>query len=282
MLIIDSHAHVYGDDDSRWPPIANPTRPPDGSGTFARLQSLSRENGVSGICAVQPGTFYGWDNRFICGLARAFPNRVAAICSLDPDDSKSYERFKRYVRSYGVRGLRSYPASDGHLNHPGVLELWRAAEEEGITISVFVRHDQAEELFRMVENHAHQPIVIDHCFITKPDGAWRRSLKSMLRLARFPNTYAKLSFLPLGSVEDYPFRDMHEPCKGIIAAFGADRCVWGSNYPCELWTPKSSYAQNLRLFTHELGLRDAERLAILGQTANRLWFRDKLTHPASL
>ena len=128
----------------------------------------------------------------------------------------------------------------------------------------------------MLEKFPRQPVVIDHCLITEPNSESNRVIEDMLRLARFPNTYAKLSFLPLGSVEEYPFRDMHEPCKRIIAGYGADRCVWGSNFPCELWTPKSSYAQSLRLFTHELGLGEAARDAIFGQTARQLWFRDKL------
>ena len=27
---------------------------------------------------------------------------------------------------------------------------------------------------------------------------------------------------------------MHEPCRKIIAAYTPDRCVWGSDFPCEL------------------------------------------------
>ncbi|HEV2498151.1 MAG TPA: amidohydrolase family protein [Terriglobia bacterium] len=276
MLIIDAHAHVYSDNDSRYPPVPNPVRPPGETGSFLKLQAISKSNGVEGICIVQPGTFYRWDNRFLCDLSKAFFRHTSGICSLDPDDSNSCRRLKRHVKQSGVRGLRSYPAADGHLNHPGVRALWKAAGEEGITINVFIGSDRVDELAQMFEIFPRQPVVIDHCLISQPNGELNRAIENMLRLAKFPNAYAKLSFLPLGSAEEYPFRDMHDPCMRIIAAFGADRCVWGSNFPCELWTPKSSYAQNLRLFTYELGLQDAAREAILGQTASRLWFRDKL------
>lgn len=276
MLIIDAHAHAYADNDNRYPPIANPVRPPDATGSFSRLQAISKDNGVAGICIVQPGTFYRWDNRFVCDLSKAFPRHTSAICSLDPDDSNSYRRLKQHVKQSGVRGLRSYPAADGRLNHPGVHALWKAAGEEGIVINVFVSSDKTDELAQMLEKFPRQPVVIDHCLITKPDGELNRAIEHMLRLAKFQNAYAKLSFLPLGSAEEYPFRDMHVPCKKIIEGYGADRCVWGSNFPCELWTPKSSYAQHLRLFTHELDLSDSARDAILGQTACRLWFRGKL------
>ena len=65
---------------------------------------------------------------------------------------------------------------------------------------------------------------------------------------------------------------MHAPLRRVIAAFGPERCVWGSNFPNALWSKGSSYADNLRLFTHELGLNEDEQRAILGTTAMGLWF----------
>jgi predicted TIM-barrel fold metal-dependent hydrolase len=75
-----------------------------------------------------------------------------------------------------------------------------------------------------------------------------------------------------GSAQQYPFRDMHPSCHEIIAAYGPARCVWGSDFPCELWCPKATYAQHLRVFTHELGLEASARRQILGETPRRLWF----------
>ncbi|HYM13924.1 MAG TPA: amidohydrolase family protein, partial [Bryobacterales bacterium] len=71
----------------------------------------------------------------------------------------------------------------------------------------------------------------------------------------------------------YPCRDMHQTCLQVIEAFGPQRCVWGSDFPCELWTPRVTYAQGLRIFTHDLPLKDEARQAILGETARRLWFQ---------
>jgi len=276
MLIIDSHAHIYAEDDVRYPSIDKPIRPPGKSGTVGTLEALAKKNHVAGICIVQPGTFYRWDNRFICDVSKGRPKDMAGVCALDPDDAYSSELLNGYVTQYGVRGLRSLTASDGHLDHPGVQALWRKAEELGITVNVFVTRDKADELARMLEKFPRLPVVIDHCLIPKPSPDLPTILADMIRLAKFPNAYAKVSFLPLGSVEEYPFRDMHEPCRRIIAAYSPERCVWGSSFPCELWTPKSNYAQNLRLFTHEMRLANAAKENILGRTAQILWFRDKL------
>ena len=63
-----------------------------------------------------------------------------------------------------------------------------------------------------------------------------------------------MTFIPTGTDKVYPCPDMHEPCRRVIAAFGPDRCVWGSNFPCELWNPKVTYDQHLAIYTRELGL----------------------------
>ncbi len=274
MLIIDAQTHVYSDDNNQYPSVPNPILPPDGYGSLSQLQFLAEQNGVTGLCVVQPRSCYGWDNQHICDIVKSSPKRMAAICSLDPDDSTSYETLGRYLRDYGIRGLRVYPASDGHVTHPGVWELWRAAGERKITINVLIDIQQVDELVLTLEKFPEQRVVIDHCFITKPSADVGCALKEMKRIARFSNTYAKLSFLPLGSNEEYPFRDLHDACKSIIEWFGAERCVWGSNFPCELWTPRSNYSQSLRLFTHEVSLCKAAREAILGKTAHDLWFRE--------
>ena len=88
----------------------------------------------------------------------------------------------------------------------------------------------------------------------------------MLRLSRHKNLHAKLTFLPTGSTTGYPCADMHAACLKIIDAFGPERCVWGSDFPSDLWTPKVSYAEHLKIFTEALplkiqpGLRFWERL----------------------
>jgi len=81
-----------------------------------------------------------------------------------------------------------------------------------------------------------------------------------------------LSYLVTGSAEEYPFRDMHPSCKQIIQAFGPDRCIWGSDFPCELWCLKATYQQHLQVFTKELGLDEETKQKILGTTPKRLWF----------
>ena len=276
VLILDTHAHIYSEDETRYPPAQKPLRPPGASGSLASLKRVTQANGVAGVCIVQPTTFYGWDNRFICDTAAAAPNWTAGVCTLDPDDPHSPGLIQHYVKKYGIRALRSYPAKDRKLDSAAVSSLWKACGEIGITINVLCNREHAGGLARMLEKFKRQPVVIDHCLNLKAGPDHDATLSEMLRLARYPNAHAKLTILATGSAEEYPFRDMHESCRAIIRAYTPDRCVWGSDFPCELWTPKATYAQNLRLFTEELGLNAATKEAILGKTARRLYFRGKL------
>ena len=272
MPIIDTHAHIYSEDDSVYPPVSLPRRPPGTSGSLTRLEKVTKENGVSGACIVQPSTYYGWDNRYICDTAARTPVWTAGGCTLDPDNPESPALLRSMAMQYGIRALRSHPARDGRMDSPGVDALWQAAGETGLTVNVLCGRNNTDALARLLERHPRQQVVIDHCLNLKAGTEMEGIVSDMVRLAGYPNAHAKLTFLPTGSLEEYPFRDMHEPCRRILAAYSPGRCVWGSNFPCELWTPRSDYGQNLRVFQRELGLDERTQRAVLGATAQRLYF----------
>ena len=272
MLIIDCHAHIYSEDEKKYPTIDKPYRPPQGTGTLKHLRREMKQAGVKFVTAIQTSTFYRWDNRFTADSSRANPDWMAGVCTLDPDDPHSPGLLDQYARDYNVRGMRSIPAGDGKLDHPGVLKLWETAERLGIVINVLVNRDKSEELSALLKRLPKLKVVLDHCLNIKAGDELNATVADVVKLARHTNLYAKLTFIPTGTAEEYPCRDLHDACRSVIAAFGPARCVWGSDFPCELWCPKVTYAQHLKIFTHELGLDDRSQEAILGKTAKELWF----------
>ena len=58
----------------------------------------------------------------------------------------------------------------------------------------------------------------------------------------------------------------------VLAAFGPDRCMWGGNFPAELWHPKLTYAEHLAVLRDQICTSDAEREAVLAATPLRVWF----------
>lgn len=272
MLIIDTHAHIYAPDEKRYPPIDKPLRPPGGKGSVEDLRREIQASGVRAVCAIQTSTFYRFDNRYICDGARAHPEWIAGVCTLDPDDPHSPGLLQQFVRDERIRGMRSIPAKSGQLNHPGVRALWKTGLEQGIVINLLIDRDKAAEADSLLKEFSGLRVVLDHCLNLKAGRDSQSTLADVLRLSRHKNLHAKLTFVPTGSTTGYPCADMHEACLKIINAFGPERCVWGSDFPCELCTPKVSYAEHLKIFTQDLPLTDSARSQILGETARRLWF----------
>lgn len=272
MKYIDAHTHVYSDDDLRYPSVQNPVRPPGDSGTISSLKKLAEANNISKVCVLQPSSFYGWDNRFVCELGLTDPEFIATICTLNPDDAATPSLLAELKSRYQIRGIRSVPASDGNIDHPGVRALWKACCEHDLTIDLLTRYGNAPQVAKLVAEFPDARCVIDHCLFLASDPDKDRTMAAMLDLARYPNVFAKLSFVPLGKTGVYPYSDLHEPCLKLIEAYGSERCLWGSNFPAELWTPNSSYRQNLELFTVDLGLSAAVLRDILWNTPLDLWF----------
>jgi predicted TIM-barrel fold metal-dependent hydrolase len=163
MLIIDCHAHIYGEDEAAYPPLENPLRPPQGTGTLAHLKREMAAIGARYATAIQTSTFYRWDNRFTADAARANRDLLVGVVTLNPDDPRSPEMLATYVNDYNVRGMRSIPAESGRLDDPAVDRLWGTAERLGIVINVLVNRDKRGEVEALAARHPQLPIVIDHC-----------------------------------------------------------------------------------------------------------------------
>lgn len=278
MNITDCHAHIYSADLARYPMIENPLPPPAGTGTVEHLVREMAAAGVERAVAIQTSSAYQWDNRFLTDSARANAPWMVGVCTLDPENDASPELLRRYAAECNVRGMRSVPAGRGpgvagHLDHPGVDALWSMAEREELVINVLIQVNLADELEIMLRRHPNLAVVLDHCMYPKGrDGLTGETIRRVLALAAYPNLHAKLTWLVDSSDGEYPFDDTYPLLRAVIDAFGPERCLWGSDFPCELWTPKADYQQAYDLFANQLGLSESEKQAILADTPGRLWF----------
>jgi predicted TIM-barrel fold metal-dependent hydrolase len=277
LLVIDCHAHLYSADAVKYPPGARPPlTPPRGTGTVEHLRRLTKKAGVRFVNCTQPRSYYRYDNRFTADTARANRDWMVGVVNLDPDDPGSPALLEKYVRQSNVRGLVSVTGKEGRFDAPVVVRLWEVASRLGVVINLNINPPEVEGVEAMLGRFPKVRVALDHT-LNMTARNLDRTLPAARRLAKHRNVYTKLSFLPTGSAEKYPFRDLHDACREVIRAFGPGRCVWGSNFPCELWCKNlrqepSTYAQHLRLFTHELGLDPATREAVLGKTARALWY----------
>jgi L-fuconolactonase len=275
MLIIDCHAHITSPDEQRYPPRANkPLRVPTGTGSLDELRQTSLANGVSAVRAVHTVSFYDYDNRYLVDAAKLNSNWVAGVCTLEPDDPHSPGLMEEYIADYGVKTLRSTPGNKRTtFDHDGVRKLWKICADRGATVDIFLmRPDHVESAEVLLREFTDMPIGFCHCMDLKPGPLYDRVLGEVLRLSKYKNLYAKVDFISTGTEQGYPGDDLHEAVLKIIDTYGPERCVWGSNFPNSLWTPKVTYAEHLRIFTEALGLSEDVKAQVLGETARRLWF----------
>jgi len=271
-MIVDTHAHVYSPDEDSYSPIPNAYRPPVPTGTVEDLRKEMEVSGVDRAVLIQTSTFYRWDNQFTCDTSAESRDWAVGVCNLDPDDPSSTDILGTLVRKYNIKGLRSIWEVYGRPDHPGIRRLWSEASKLGIVVNALVPLQLSDELSNLLDKYQDLRVVLDHSMSLKAGPLYNITLAKVLDLARHPNLYAKITFLPWGSAEQFPFADMHDACKRIIEAYGPERCLWGSNFPTALWAPKVTYAEDLWVFRQKLGLNRYEQESILGKTAESLWF----------
>ena len=278
LIVVDTHAHIYSEDEQQYPKIEQPLRPPPGTGTIEHLTREARANGIARVVVVQTSTAYRWDNRLIADTVRTHHAWTTGVCTLNPDDPDSPAVLARLVHEDGVRGTRlgGDPGRDPAFGHADHRRMFEAARQVGAVVCVLLDASYASGLAAMLEHFPDVPVVLDHCLNLKAMAGVPAHdnpiLRAVVALAQFPNLYAKLTFAVTGSSEPFPCQDTHDLVRAVIDAFGPDRCMWGSDFPCELWCPKVTYGQHLAIFTSYLELSAAVQRAVLGGTADRVWF----------
>ena len=286
MQIVDTHAHIYHPDRTRYPMRDEPLCPPQGTGDVGHLQCDMQAAGVVRAVLVQTGTAYRWDNRLLADTALAHSDWAVGVCTLDPTAGESVAELERLVAGFNVKGLRIEPArfSDptseipgGVFDHPGAGRMWSAAERLGVVVCAHIQSQFTAQLAKWLSRYPGVPVVLDHAAYPRAaEGIASETVTRVAALARFPNLHIKLTFSVTGSEEAFPFRDMHPILMRLIDAYGPERCMWGSDFPCELWLrDKATYQTHLALFTEVLGLSASEQQAILQDTPMRIWFSDR-------
>ena len=275
MTIVDTHAHIYHEDETLYPKKNNPYLPPKGLGTIEHLKKEVADNDIGRVVLVQTGSAYQWDNRLLADTARDNADWAVGVCTLDPTSEESLDTLARLVAEFNVKGLRMEPTktSPEVYDHEGAHRLWQKARELDVVICAHIQSRFTHELANLLKAYPDVPVVLDHAAYPKAaEGVDSETVSRVLDLAAFQNLHVKLTFAVTGSDEGYPFDDMKAIVKQIVGAYGADRCMWGSDFPCELWLKKSTYAQHLDLVREAWDLSVGEQQAILEVTPMRIWF----------
>ena len=268
-MIIDTHVHFWKYDKKRDAWITDDMKILKQDHLPAHLIPTLKRNGVDGCVAVQAGQSE-YETHFLVELAKTHTEIKGVVGWTDLQSKNVEERLQFFSQYNSIKGWRHVVQSepDDFLLREDFQNGIRALAPFNYTYDILIYHYQLKPALEFISKFPDQKFVIDHC--AKPDigkkniDEWRILIKEM---AQHPNVYCKLSGLftetkwkQWSAADFYPYLDT------VFEAFGADRLMFGSDWPVMLLSGiyvqwKSLLEKYMENFVEE------DRLKVLGENA---------------
>lgn len=269
--MIDTHAHAWVLEPERypWAPLLAQAPIPPAAVPCELLLEQMQAAGVRQTVLVQPSS-YGLDHGYLLDTLERFPDRFAGVVLTDPARVDVAAALRELAPRPGVRGVRLHLLDDGHAAalEPAIAIVTRAVADAQLVLTLQAKPRFHPLAARVAQAAGDVPVVLDHVGLVPPSDTG--ALDALLRLSELPNLYLKVSGLEALSQLGHPFRDCWPSLHSVAAAYGADRLMWGSNFP---HVRKACSYEDVRtafdLCFAYLGERERQQIA--QGTAERLW-----------
>jgi len=277
MDVFDIHTHVISGDTARYPfaPLGGK------QSEWSKRAPLAAEDligemdraGVARSAVVQASTAYGYDNSYLADCVAGHPTRFTGVFSIDMFAADACEQLDRWMRA-GLTGMRLFttgstsPGQAAWLADPRTFPAWERAEAMRLPVCLQMRAEGVPDLLKLLERFRNVPIILDH--LARPvlsGGPPYDAAKWLFDLAPWPNLYLKLTSRTVEQASAGASTSAAFFPK-LVAAFGADRIAWGSNFPAHEG-PLSRLTEEAR---HALScLSQADQASIFSGTAAKLY-----------
>lgn len=215
---------------------------------------------------VGPNSGYGTDNRCMLGAIAGSTGRFKGIAVVPHDASTSY---LQELKAQGVVGIAFNYSLHGLDYYRPAEALFARLAALNMFVQVQVEQTQLHKLAPVLRASG-APLLIDHC--GRPDvtqGLGGTGFAALLRLADTGRTTVKLSGFSKFSKQDFPFADAWPYVQALLETFGAERCIWASDWPFLKAPKRLDYGPLLQLFGQMVPDAD-DRQKILWETPRRL------------
>lgn len=287
--IIDAHSHLWLRQDVTWNGLKIKTTqngrsfflneevqmlPPfmiDGVNSAEVFLANMDYAQVGGAVVVQE-FIDGLQNDYLEDVKRRYPDRFFVFGMCDYFNAGFINQAEALV-ARGFKGI----AIPGHrlmiegkrvmLNSPEMMQMFHLMEDNGMTLSICLadNNQQMGEIKEVISECPRLKIAIGHFGMVTAPG-W----KDQIRLALNDNVMIESGGITwLFNSEFYPFNGAVKAIREAIDMVGADKLMWGSDYPRTITaiTYKMSYD-----FVCKTGeLTEAEKRLFLGENAIRFY-----------
>lgn len=274
---IDTHPHIISDDDATYP------RKP----LFGVQSNWSKERpvtiddlvvamdgaGVAKAAIVQASTCYGFDNSYLADAMQKYPGRFTGVGSVDMLASDAPQVIRGWLRR-GITGFRVFTGGStaefdtSELDDPRVFPAWETLAAEGLSMVVQTGPVGLAQVAGLAKRFPTVKIILDH--LSRPDlgdGAPYHRAASLFALSAFENIYVKITPPVFTKAMTAP-ADPQSFFEKLVAAYGADRITWGSNFP----TSAGTLGDNLQIAKDSLSSLSQSQLDwIFAKTAQTLY-----------
>jgi L-fuconolactonase len=240
--VIDSHTHVISADADRYPPAPlgghqsdwSKARPVNHDALVAAMDQA----GIAKAVVVQASTVYGHDCRYLVEAVRAHPKRFVGVFSIDPLADDAVEQMKRWINEdedmVGVRLFTTGSTMPGQahwLADEASYPAWEYAEANQISVCLQMTIAGIPMLRALLARFPRVRVLLDH--LARPDlsdGPPYSRAQPLFDLVNFPGVHLKLTNRTIAAAgEGVSTAAMFIPY--VVNAFGAERILWGSNFP---------------------------------------------------
>ncbi|WP_437221824.1 amidohydrolase family protein [Planctomicrobium sp. SH661] len=233
--IIDTHLHFYNptrQEGVPWPGPDDPllyrkTMPED-------FQNIALQNGVTGAIVVEASPWLE-DNQWILDLAAETPWILGVVGNLKTGDPEFAINLKRFCASHLFKGLRINTPFPRQGGVPRFLDDLRLIANAGLTMDVNGDAAGYQDILEVKRKIPDLRIVVEHLprrFSPHADES-KREEDALAELGSLPGIYAKVSAVldPADPAPSLELEDYRPVLDDIWRIFGADKVIYGSNWP---------------------------------------------------
>ena len=238
-MIVDTHAHFYNP--AR--PGGVPWPPKDDALLYrtvlpAEYRRITRPLGITGVIEVEASPWVE-DNQWVLDLAAKDPLLIGTVGNLEPGRPNFRQNLSRFHKNRLFLGMRfGYlwgRSLAAELPKPEFISDLKFLAETGLELDVVGGPSLLAEVVRITDQVPELRIVIDHLPYDPPEAGPARSVyqTALRELANRPEVYAKVSNVLRRSGGRVPTEvSFYRPSLDELwEVFGADRLVYGSNWP---------------------------------------------------
>ncbi|MGN7770104.1 amidohydrolase family protein [Phyllobacterium sp. 22552] len=199
---------------------------------------------------------------------------AGAISSCRPEDEAFSAFLERQIANPLVKGFRRvlHVMPDELSAQPLFRENLKKLGGTGLSFDLCVLPKQIEKAITLADLAPDVQFILDHCGV--PDikgGAFKPWQAGITEIAKRANVTAKISgVVAYADAQTWNVETLAPYVNHVIASFGFDRLVWGSDWPvCTLGGGLATWVAA----THALvaGCSEDEKAKLFSQNAKRIW-----------